>query len=246
MNKLSTVLVILALLSGCSTEPDVPPSDVSTESAAIVSLNEQIEQFNAERPPGNTGISPIDRRVLRIEREPTLDQLACFDKDGKPFLILKREPDGRFEGTLEVEFHELPGSGPDGSHSWGHVLAEFYLEILLKNKAALTRSFRQTVEDREVFAAALATLPCVDCVYPSGADFILVRTLADRPAMATLVAGLLSEHSIYIKDVTTKMSDPGGRYFRFAVRLPEENARLVEAIRAWDEQSEGVTSGVRR
>ncbi len=122
-------------------------------------------------------------------------------------------------------------------------LAEFYMEILLKNKGALGRSFRQTILDREECAAALKTLPCLDEVFPSGADFLLVRAAPNRPAMATLVDGLLAHESIYIKDVSAKLADPGRLYFRFAVRLPAENARLVDAIRAWDSQGEGARHG---
>ncbi len=128
MKTIPAFFLILALLAGCSTEPAVQAPAPSAESVAIDSLNEQIEKFNAEDRPGNMGVSPIDQRAARIEHDPKLDQLTCFDKDDKPLLVLNREPDGRFKGTLEVEYHELVGSGPDGSHSWGHIVAEFYVE----------------------------------------------------------------------------------------------------------------------
>jgi len=127
MKQLSAVLAIIALSIGCSRETNMPSPDPLPQSAAVDSLNEQIEKFNEDRP-GNMGVSPIDSRVARIEYDAKLDQLACFDKDGEQFLVLKREPDGRYKGTIEVEFHELVGTGPDDSHSWGTVTAEFYLE----------------------------------------------------------------------------------------------------------------------
>ena len=74
------------------------------------------------------GITPIDKRVSRVEYDSKLDQVLTFDKDGKSFLVLKREADGRFKGVVETPYHQAAFSGPDGSHSWGHVLAEFYLE----------------------------------------------------------------------------------------------------------------------
>jgi hypothetical protein len=95
--------------------------------AAIDSLNKQIEDFNATRD-GNMGITPIDKRVSRVVHDPELDQVTTFDQEDKPFIVLKREPDGRFKGILEQPYHELAFSGPDGSHSWGNILAEFYLE----------------------------------------------------------------------------------------------------------------------
>ena len=121
--------MLLIFLSGCTTVRNVDQSAGRLgESDAIVALNKQIEKFNAERIPSTMGISPIDQRVSRVRHDPKLDQVTSFSKSGKVFLVLKREPDGRFKGILEVPYHQLVGSEPDGSHSWGHVLAEFYLE----------------------------------------------------------------------------------------------------------------------
>lgn len=108
-------------------------------------------------------------------------------------------------------------------------VAEFYLEILLKNKTALASSFAQTIADRAAFADALRNLRVFDHVYPSGGDFLLVRGAGDGGATKGLVKRLLADDSIYLKEVTDKMAD-GKRYFRIAVRLPEENKKLVSAI----------------
>lgn len=115
-----------------------------------------------------------------------------------------------------------------------NAIAEFYLEILLKNKGDLARSFEITAGDRHEFSEALKTLDSIQCVYPSGADYILVQTVGDSQAKSPLVRHLLSHDSIYLKDVTDKMKDAGKRYYRIAVRLPEENARLVAAIRRFE------------
>jgi hypothetical protein len=74
------------------------------------------------------GVTPIDKRVSRVEYDSKLGQIATFDQDGKPFFVLKRETDGRFKGTVKTPYHQAAFSGPGGSHSWGHVLAEFYLK----------------------------------------------------------------------------------------------------------------------
>jgi len=109
-------------------------------------------------------------------------------------------------------------------------LAEFYLEIILKNKRALADSFKQTKKDRNVFAKTLQKLKIFDKVYPSEADFILVRTTDNIELSKSLAKVLLEKDSIYIKDVTDKMGQTNNRYYRFAVRLPEENKLLIEAI----------------
>jgi ABC-type transporter lipoprotein component MlaA len=123
MNKIIIVLIV-ALLSGCA-QPSSQPRQSYRD--AVDSLNKQIEDFNATRD-GNMGITPIDKRVSRVVHNPQLNQVATFDQNDKPFIILNREPDGRFKGILEQPYHQLAFSGPDGSHSWGHILAEFYLE----------------------------------------------------------------------------------------------------------------------
>lgn len=109
-------------------------------------------------------------------------------------------------------------------------VAEFYLEIILKNKRALANSFMQTKKDRDAFAKELKKLEIFETVYPSGADFLLVSTITNRKPISGLVKYLLVNHSIYIKDVTSKFSNKNRLYFRIAIRLPKENKILVEAI----------------
>ena len=103
------------------------PSPAINGPAAVASLNEQIEKFNANRIPP-MGVSPIDQRVSRVEYDAQRDQVTSFDQDGNVFLVLERQPDGRFKAVLEVPFHEPVDLRADGRHAWGHVLAEFYLE----------------------------------------------------------------------------------------------------------------------
>ena len=128
MKQLTALLIALSVACGCSTTPAPKQSQLPQDGKAAVDLlNEQIKEFNDNRMP-NMGVNPIDKRVSRIEHNPTLKHATAFYQDGKQFLILKLEPDGRFKGVLEQEYNQLVGSGADGSHSWGHVLAEFYLE----------------------------------------------------------------------------------------------------------------------
>jgi hypothetical protein len=84
------------------------------------------------------GVTPIDKRVSRVEFDAKLDQVTAFDQDDKSFFVLNREPHGRFKGVIKQPYHQLVGSGPDGSHSWGHMLAEFYLEKGSNNRMQAT------------------------------------------------------------------------------------------------------------
>jgi histidinol-phosphate/aromatic aminotransferase/cobyric acid decarboxylase-like protein/choline kinase len=108
-------------------------------------------------------------------------------------------------------------------------IAEHYLEIILKHRNALKKSFEQTAKDRAVFAGLLAACPQVARVYPSAGNFLLVELKAKAPA-GQLTDQLLEKHAIYVKDVTDKLSN-GKSYIRLAVRLPEENERVVAALR---------------
>lgn len=105
-------------------------------------------------------------------------------------------------------------------------MAEFFLELFLKFQPELAASFARTAQDRCDFGQRLAELPCVDRVYPSGGNFLLVRLNTDAQDLA---GRLLERHSIYVKNVSPKFGD-GASYLRLAVRKPAENLRLLAAI----------------
>lgn len=128
MKRMIIVCVLMGFILGCrqsSAEKDAKPVPATTD--AVASLNKQIDEFNASRMP-NMGVTPIDKRVSRVEFDPKSDEVTAFDQDDTTFLVLKMESSGRFKGILKQPYHQLVGSGPDGSHSWGHILAEFYLK----------------------------------------------------------------------------------------------------------------------
>ena len=131
VNRLKAVLLTSVVLTGCSSQQVI--FSESTEwfngVEAVVQINQQIEEFNDTRSLFSKGISPIRQRTVRVSYDKQKDQITCFDQGGKSFLVLERETSGRFKGILEVPYHEAAFSRLDGSHSWGHILAEFYLEI---------------------------------------------------------------------------------------------------------------------
>ena len=61
---------------------------------------------------------------------------------------------------------------------------------------------------------------------PGSVNFLLVKC---EKSVVALQAALLKRHRIYIRDCMS-FEGLGDRYFRVAVKLPEDNLRLVEAI----------------
>lgn len=109
-------------------------------------------------------------------------------------------------------------------------VAEFYLEIILKNKRSLDNSFAKTKNDRNDLHKFLKEIVQISNVYQSGANFILFRIDNRIFDSKNLVNYLLQTHSIYIKEVTDKFEDHSFRYYRAAVRLPNENSLLINSI----------------
>jgi histidinol-phosphate/aromatic aminotransferase/cobyric acid decarboxylase-like protein/choline kinase len=109
-------------------------------------------------------------------------------------------------------------------------VAEFYLEIILKNKRSLDNSFTKTKSDRYELHNLLKEIIQISKVYQSGANFILFRIDNRIFDSKNLVNYLLQNHSIYIKEVTDKFEDQSFRYYRAAVRLPNENSLLINSI----------------
>lgn len=114
-------------------------------------------------------------------------------------------------------------------------LAEYFLEIILKYRRELADSFQSTIADRQDFTEKLVSLSLIDYVYPSRANFILLRLKINISRLANLRNYLLREWNIYIKDCSSKFEDEKA-HARIAVRLPEENTRLIEALRAYREK----------
>ena len=80
------------------------------------------------------------------------------------------------------------------------------------------------------FALQLAAAQGVKAVWPSGGNFLLVELDHTREECACFAASILLKAGIYLKDVSNRFPGEGG-YLRIAVRLPEENARLLHALR---------------
>ena len=109
-------------------------------------------------------------------------------------------------------------------------LAEYLLEIILKHRQSLAQSYLDTIRDRTIFSDALSQLDFVERVYPSGGNFLLISLKKDFIEYDQLVDKMLSKYSIYMKEVSNRFFD-NEIFIRLAVRLPEENTRLIDALR---------------
>lgn len=112
-------------------------------------------------------------------------------------------------------------------------LAECFLEVILKHRKSLQESFVETIRDRNHFSQELSKTPVVRQVYSSAANFLLVSLKNNGPSSGEVADTLLKKHKIYIRDISPKFSD-GNSYIRLAVRLPEENSRLVECLKEFE------------
>jgi hypothetical protein len=118
---MGSLLVFLCLLTGCTA---TSPGTAGAASGAAVSINKQIESFNATKRV-EQGLVAIDRRVGRVSYDRLSDKVICYDTQGEQFLVLHRQRDGRYKGTLHVPYETWPRS--DGSHSSGTMAVDFYL-----------------------------------------------------------------------------------------------------------------------
>jgi histidinol-phosphate/aromatic aminotransferase/cobyric acid decarboxylase-like protein/CTP:molybdopterin cytidylyltransferase MocA len=105
-------------------------------------------------------------------------------------------------------------------------VAECFLEIVLKYRQELKWSFAQTIHDREVFAEGLRALPNVERVFKSAGNFLLIKFKGNTSVWEDLPNRIIAASNIYVKDVSSKIAD-GHFYLRLAVRLPEENIKLI-------------------
>ncbi len=112
-------------------------------------------------------------------------------------------------------------------------VAEFFLEIILKNKRALINSFAQTKLDRNDFRNKLQQQNYIKKAYESEANFLLISIDNSKYDSSNLVLYLLNECNIYIKEVSEKLNKNGFRFYRIAVRLPHENDLLITSLNSF-------------
>ena len=94
----------------------------------------------------------------------------------------------------------------------------------LGNVTQVNEWIRETVQERERLALVFREIPVVTDVYPSDANFLLVKTVDPRA-----IYTYLTEKGIIVRD-RSKVELCAG-CLRVTIGTPEENRELVEAIR---------------
>jgi histidinol-phosphate/aromatic aminotransferase/cobyric acid decarboxylase-like protein/CTP:phosphocholine cytidylyltransferase-like protein len=112
-------------------------------------------------------------------------------------------------------------------------LGEAFLRSLCRFRREFFESCERVKADRDQLYRDLLTVPGLQPFRPD-ANFVFCRIEEPGLTGPDLVRGLFVGHNILIKDCAGKSMREGERYVRIASRRPEENARLVEALRRLD------------
>lgn len=90
----------------------------------------------------------------------------------------------------------------------------------------ITPQVQTLIAERERVAAALTELPYIEKVYPSDANFLLVKTARPRDLYDYLIA-----RELIVRDRSRTPGCEGT--LRITIGTPEENDRLIRELRVW-------------
>jgi histidinol-phosphate/aromatic aminotransferase/cobyric acid decarboxylase-like protein len=134
-------------------------------------------------------------------------------------------------GALVTSDETMAGRIREATPIWNlSSTAEHFLEIMLKHRVPLERSFRRTAADRDMLTQELKASSLVHTVLPSAANFLLVRLTVSAAGADAGARWLVEHRAVLVKDVSTKMADGGG-WWRLAVRDAHDIGVLVQAMR---------------
>lgn len=105
---------------------------------------------------------------------------------------------------------------------------EFYMQIFEKYKGDYTTAIEKFKEVRREYLEELSNVKNLRVV-PTQANYVLCEILGDNTAY-DITKKLLDEYDIFVKDLSSKKGF-NGQYIRIAVKRPEENRKLVEALK---------------
>ncbi|MEZ4502975.1 MAG: aminotransferase class I/II-fold pyridoxal phosphate-dependent enzyme [Dehalococcoidia bacterium] len=108
-------------------------------------------------------------------------------------------------------------------------------EAFLRSAGRYRREFEESCDlTRDHTRGLFEQLEAMNGLEPlePDANFILCRLDDAQPSGPDFARRLYVEHGILVKDCAAKSMPDADRYLRIASRTPEENARLVEAMRA--------------
>lgn len=107
--------------------------------------------------------------------------------------------------------------------------AEFYMQIFEKYKSNYEEAMRKFKDVRKEYVELLNQVQKLR-VIPSQANYLMCE-LTGSMSSRELAEELLDKYSILIKDLSDKKGFEGKSYIRVAVKRPEENRKLVEAMK---------------
>ncbi|WP_111937494.1 aminotransferase class I/II-fold pyridoxal phosphate-dependent enzyme [Clostridium paraputrificum] len=105
---------------------------------------------------------------------------------------------------------------------------EFYMQIFEKYKGDYTTAIEKFKEVRREYLEELSNVKNLRVV-PTQANYVLCEILGDNTAY-DITKRLLDEYDVFIKDLSSKKGF-NGQYIRVAVKRPEENRKLVKALK---------------
>ena len=106
---------------------------------------------------------------------------------------------------------------------------EYYMQIAEKYKGDYRTAMERFKEVRRAYVQMLSGVPHLR-VIPSQANYVLCELL-DGKESRDLTVRLLDRYQLLIKDLSSKKGLEDGQYIRLAVKRPEENEMMVQALK---------------
>lgn len=110
-----------------------------------------------------------------------------------------------------------------------NTVAEYFLSLLPATDAEYHKGRRRLIADVRALYDALTQVPGLH-VYPTGANFLLVKILDGRTAQEIQMR-LLEDHGMYVRDCSNKIG-MDAFHIRIASQGRDKDAKLVQALRA--------------
>lgn len=104
---------------------------------------------------------------------------------------------------------------------------EYYMQIAEKYKKDYAAAMKKFKEVRADYVKSLSEIPGLR-VLPTQANYVMCELL--NASAHDLAVKLLEENNLLIKDLSSKKG-VRGEYIRLAVKLPEENKQMAEALK---------------
>jgi histidinol-phosphate aminotransferase len=100
----------------------------------------------------------------------------------------------------------------------------------LDNLEDVNAMIKETVAEREALVKQLESLPVVEKVYPSDANFVLAKVTD-----ATGVYNILKEQGIIVRNRSNVILCAD--CLRITVGVPSENEQLIKALKLWNQSN---------